>query len=289
MAIYKQEPKQLIDTGEIGNASTGDILFDGGNKINDDINAIYNSFGDQRKMATANGQGEKGQTIHATGYYQKTARGDFSTPIPIGTMHDIDTTEGGILVTLSKGVPGELVVFVNSNGSISSSNPLTILAQDSFVGISGPLIVTVPYSRVECWCIGLVGGSAVWNYSIDSLFGQKQTPIEGTYAAAAATSIPLFHKSEYNFAKLVFTCQTTDAKRIKNAEINILIDSIGSQIISTEYSVMRLGNVDEEDEIAKIDFNIDASGIVQAVVTPTSGSLRVAVKSIATQKIGVPQ
>ena len=53
--MYIQTPKQLIDVGEIGNASTGDILFDGGVKINNDINAIYNAFGDQRKMATANG------------------------------------------------------------------------------------------------------------------------------------------------------------------------------------------------------------------------------------------
>lgn len=36
----------MIDIGEIGNVFIGDILFDGGNKINSDFNVIYNVFGD---------------------------------------------------------------------------------------------------------------------------------------------------------------------------------------------------------------------------------------------------
>lgn len=288
--MFIQEPKKLIDTGEIGNASTGDILFDGGNKINSDINAIYNAFGDQRKMATANGTGANGQTIHATGYYQKHTAIEYATPIKVGTMHDIDTSTGGIKVIIDKGQVGDAVEFINSNGSVSVNNPLTIQAQDSIRGISGDLVITNPYSKVVLRCISSDASAAVWNYSQESMFGQKETPAEGTWSVGAAGSvaIPLFHRSEYNMAKMLVTLQSVDGRKIKTAEINILIDTINSEIISTEYAVMRVGNTDEDDELANISFSIVAD-YASIKISSSIVGLRAAVKIIATQKIGVAQ
>lgn len=291
--MFKQIPKQLIDTGEIGNASTGDILFDGGNKLNDDINAIYNAFGDQRKMKLNNGQGKDGQTIHANGYYQKADSADYySTPVDLGTMHDIDTTAGGVLVTLSKGKLGEAVSFINSNGSISVNNPLTIQAIDSFIGVNGNLVITSPYCEVVCRCISESSQEgSIWNYSIRSMFGQQQVPTEGTWSVNldGSATVPLFHKSEYNSAKLLVTCQTADGKKAKNAELNILIDSLNSSVLSTEYAVMRFGNQTEDDEIANISFTVNTAGFVTINISSKLSNLRASIKVIATQKIGVPQ
>lgn len=292
--MYKQEPKQLIDVGEIGNASTGDILYDGGVKLNNNVNAIYNAFGDQRKMSNAEGQGATGQKIHATGYYQKPVSNaaEFGTSLPMGSQYDIDTAQDGtgVVVVLGAGVPGEGVNFINSNGSISVSRPLTIQVENGrFKGLPNNLVVTTPYSEIKCVCVDTVAGAAVWDYSIRSMFGQEQVPVDGTWAiTTAAIDIPLFHKTEYNTAKLLFTCQSTDGKRAKTAEINILIDPVANQVVSTEYAVIRIGNTDEDDVIATISFSIDAD-VVKANVASSSGGLRVALKTIATQKIGVPQ
>ena len=67
--MYVDEGKKVIDVGEVGNASTGDILYAGGVKINQNYDAIYNAFGDQRLFAAGSGEGS--QKIHATSYYQK--------------------------------------------------------------------------------------------------------------------------------------------------------------------------------------------------------------------------
>ncbi|ANH50292.1 baseplate wedge tail fiber protein connector [Escherichia phage UFV-AREG1] len=288
--MFIQEPKKLIDTGEIGNASTGDILFDGGNKINSDFNAIYNAFGDQRKMAVANGTGTDGQIIHATGYYQKHSIAEYATPVKVGTRHDIDTSTVGVKVIIERGELGDCVEFINSNGSISVTNPLTIQAIDSIKGVSGNLVVTSPYSKVTLRCISSDNSTSVWNYSIESMFGQKESPAEGTWniSTSGSVDIPLFHRTEYNMAKLLVTCQSVDGRKIKTAEINILVDTVNSEVISSEYAVMRVGNETEEDEIANIAFSIKENYVTATISSSTVG-MRAAVKVIATQKIGVAQ
>jgi hypothetical protein len=288
--MYEQQPKQLIDVGEIGNASTGDILFDGGEKLNSNMNAIYNAFGDQRKMTLDEGQGTSGQVIHATGYYQKATNNsqEYATPVPNGSMHDIDTTDGGVVVTLTKGVRGEGVFFINSNGSISTTNPLTIIPSDNFVGLPGALTITAPYSEVKVWCISDTDGRSVWNYVVRNMFGDYHDPVQGTWAIPIAGSIdiPLFQKSEYATVKFLVTSRSTDGRKMKSSEINILVDTVNNEVISTEYSVMRVGNVTEEDDIATYSFKINGNNMVTLTATSTTIGLRVAVKSIATQKIG---
>ncbi|ATN93121.1 baseplate wedge tail fiber connector [Salmonella phage Melville] len=290
--MYNQEPKQLIDVGEIGNASTGDILFDGGLKLNSNMNAIYNSFGDQRKMSLDSGQGTTGQVIHATGYYQKSENPavDFQTPVQNGSMHDIDTSAGPVVVRLDQGVRGEGVFFINSSGSISVQNPLTIEPKDNFVGISGPLVVTSPFSEIKVWCISDDGGRSVWNYSIRNMFGDYYDPVQGTWQipVAGVVDFPLFHKNEYIASKLLVTSRSNDGKRIKSSEINILIDVVTNTVISTEYAVMRVGALTEEDDIVTYSFSISGTGMITMTANGASG-LRVAVKSITTQKIGAAQ
>ncbi|QJT71883.1 baseplate wedge tail fiber connector [Shewanella phage Thanatos-1] len=287
-----QKPKQNIDLGEIGNASTGDILYDGGKKINENFSAIYNAFADERLFAADEGEGS--QKIHATGYYQKATRpSEYLTPVPLGSMRDIDTTDGAVQVTLEKGKQGECIVLVNSNGSFSVNNPLSVQAIDSIRGVSGNLIVTQPYSRLTLWCIEVnQNGESIWDYRLENMFSHSLNPIEGTWqipAGSTPISVRLCNELEFNSIKLITTAQTNDTTRMRSSEIYLLINPTLNKVYSTEYAVMRLGNTSEEDEIVEYEFTINAQGDVMMTIKSTIVGMRVAVKSIAAVKIGAPR
>lgn len=284
---FDQIPKQQIDIGQIGNPSTGDILYDGGDKINGNMDAIYNSFGDRRLFNQ--GIAEGNQTIHATGYYQKVEQIDFRTPVPMGSMFDVDATAGSVSPILEPGKKGEGVIFVNFNGSISVNRPLVIQASGggSFVGVQGALQITMPYSRVECWCINDTGGVPIWNYKVSSLFGTAQTPIERTIALnATPTSLQLCHLSEYQAMKILLTSSNALSTKMRASEVNLLIDSVNKKVHATEYAVLQPGYIEDQPELFTFEFSIDVQGYVSLSASSTYPNVRLAVKSIATQKIG---
>lgn len=284
MAI--QEKKQVIDVGEIGNASTGDILFDGGVKLNHNMDSIYNAFGDQRLGAVANG--ENTQTIHATGYYQKVNQYDFKAPLPIGTMWDVDTTTGAASPILTVGKAGECIVFVNTNGSWSVNTPLVITPSGGgFAQIQGSLTITAPYSKVTCWCVSNTNGVAIWDYSIESLFGNRQATIDKTVSLSGAEGkVKIAHMDEFNFIKLITTASNANGSKLRSSEINLMIDRSTKNVHSTEFAVLRGGALNEEDEIINISFEIDNNSIVNAIVSSPNAGMKLAIKSIATQKLG---
>lgn len=278
--------KKVVDTGEIGNASTGDILYDGGVKINQNFKAIFDSFGDQRLNTTSDGANQ--QVIHATGYFQHGTSSDFISPIPNGSQYDIDTSNGSINLRLTKGKRGELVRFSNSNGSFSVNNPLIIVANDSFKGISGPLYITSPYSIVECWCISDSSGVSVWDYSIDNMFGDKINPVNMTVELSTTNKdIQVCHKTEYNTVKLLMTAVASNNKKMKSSEQNILIDPVNNLIYNTEFASLRIGAENEDDEIYDCSFSINNQGYVIASVKTNLAGMKLSIKTIATQKIGV--
>lgn len=283
---YEQIPKQKIDIGQIGNPSTGDILYDGGDKLNGDLDAIYNMFGDQRFYNQGIDVGN--QTIHATGYYQKVDQLEFRTPVPMGTMYDVDASAGSVNPILSKGKRGEGVIFVNFNGSISINRPLIIQASaGSFVNLPGPLTVTAPYSRVECWCISDENNVPVWNYKITSLFGQENVPINLTTSlTSTAKNIPIAHRTEFSSIKLFLTGMTADGTKMRQSELNILIDTTNNKVLNTEHAVLQTAYTEGSDELFTFDFDIDVAGVVNLVAKTTYPNVRLAIKSIATQRIG---
>jgi hypothetical protein len=163
----------------------------------------------------------------------------------------------------------------------------------SFVGVQGALNITVPFARVECWCIKKENGIAVWDYSVSSLFGDKQTPINKTVAVTGAeTKVRIAHVDEYNTIKLMLTAMNTNSSKMRQSEINLLIentpgiDHTKKKVHATEFAVFRVGNVNEDDEIVKIGFDIDANGFVNAVVSSSVAGIKLAIKSIATQRVG---
>lgn len=284
--MYKQDPKTEIDVGDIGNASTGDILYDGGIKLNSNFMAVYNSFGDQRYYDAGTQVGN--QTIYATGYYQKVDQYAFNTPLAMGTMWDVDTTLGGANPILAAGKPGEAIYFINSNGSCSVNNPIEIsVTGGSFVGVSGSLVITNPFSKVECWCISNEGGVAVWNYSISSLFGSSEVPVEiSTSIPTGGLTLPIAHSSEYVSLKLLITASSIDGSVLRQSENNILVDKRLKNILSTEFGVLRVGNTNEGDEIIDIKYTIGIDGTINMGITTTHQNMRISVKSIAVQRVG---
>lgn len=281
--MITQSPKQLIDIGIIGNASTGDILYDGGKKINEDFNQVYNTFGDQRLVDTPN------QILHATGYYQKMPQiSDWAREIPLGSMIDVDTSYGNVSANIAKGKQGECVVFVNSNGSISKDNFFEIQVLDRFVNLSTPnLRVTEPYTKITLWCISDAGGVAVWDYSIESMFGESQVPLDKTYTVSPTPrDITLTQATRYQTVKLLLTAVSADAKRVKTSEVILYVDNIGKKVYSTEYGVLRLGETNDDDEIYSADYSIVGDNIVLKVSAVTN--IRLAVKVTDTQSIGAP-
>lgn len=283
--IPQANGKLLIDVGEIGNASTGDILYDGGVKLNTDLNNIYNTFGDQRLTDVYDMQ-----KLHATGYYQKVFRSsDFGPGVNPGVMADVDTSAGNVLCAVRNGKVGEGVIFINSTGSFSTENFFEIQVVDSFVSIpSGNLRVTTPFTRITVWCVSVEGGVAKWDYSIESMFGDKTIPLNKTFQLSGTKrDIQLFPKGQYQTVKLLATAMTTDGTKYKTSEILLLIDYQSNKVFSTEYAVMRGGQVNDEDEIYNLTFSMPTGDYVIATADSSIPTMRLALKVIDTQSFGV--
>jgi hypothetical protein len=282
-----QTGKELIDVGEIGNASTGDILHTGGVKINTDFNNIYNTFGDQRLSALT---GElTGQKLHATGYYQKFTDADQNTAVELGSLVDVDTTTGSIVLTTVRGKLGEGIEIINSNGSISATNYLEIRIVDNFAGQAGTTLrIVTPFTRILLWCIRDTNSVSTWDYSIESMFGDKRVPLNRTYNISnVARDIPVVYQGQYSLVKLLVTAVNNNETIYKASEYLVFIDNQARKIYSTEYAVIRRGQATDEDEIYSLDFKFDTQNfIVGTASSPIP--MRLAIKVVETQTIGVP-
>ncbi|QMV33790.1 baseplate tail fiber connector [Escherichia phage DK-13] len=288
--MINQTPKLLVDIGEIGNASTGDILYEGGRKLNVDLDSLYNTFGDQRLYSVNNG--ENSQVLHATGYYQKATNIiEWNSTVALGSMRDVNTAEGVITARIAKGKAGEGVIFINSNGSLSTSLPLEVELQgtDSFLtAATNKMKFTQPYTKITLWCIDDANGVGTWDYKIESMFGNQSVLLDKTYnMSSVVRDIPLAFRADYKTIKLMLTAISTDETKYKASEILLYIDLKDRKVYSTEYAVIRRGQTNEEDEIYAIDFRIDNQDIIQAAISsPTA--MKLAVKVISAQTIGVP-
>lgn len=276
-----QTAKQLIDVGQIGNSSTGDILYDGGEKVNGVINSVYSAFGDQRLESLNNGVDS--MVLHATGYYQKATAQTFRLPIELGTMWDVDATGGSVSPILPKGKRGECVRFINTNGSLSVNNPLVIQPQsgNSFVGLSGVLTVSTPYTIVECICIS-DGAVSIWNYNIKSLFGEEQKIIDTiNIIGTINTVIPIVHVSQYTAFKLNLVAVGANGAS-RSSEVNILVDNINKKVYSTEFAVLYTSN----EDLIDFSFSINAQNIITMIVKSTGANTRLSIKSTDVQRVG---
>lgn len=274
-----QEPKELIDIGEIGNTSTGDILFDGGEKLNKVINALYNTYGDYRLTSLDNGIGRA--ILHATGYYQKHPRSYYTQPIDIGSMHDINVLDGTLSIRLPKAVQGEGVVIANFNGSISDKLKLIIVPNisDDISDAGSSLTITKPFTKITLFCTKTVGSRAVWSFKTESLFGDSVQAVQGTYDITTEKFIEVANKDEFKSIKFMLT--GTNDTEFKTSEVMIHIDLLNSAVYHTEYAVVKSDGID----LYSVQFSID-NDILYAKITTTSRAT-VTLKSIESIKHGV--
>ncbi|QFR55794.1 baseplate wedge tail fiber connector [Yersinia phage JC221] len=282
-----QTGKKLIDTGQIGNPSTGDPIYDGGVKLNEMITNVYNAFADTRFLSAGDGVGQ--MVLHATGYYQKFPRTYYSgTPIELGSLHDMDTSSGPISVVLPQGKVGEGCYFINSNGSISVDRPLAFRPQvgDSIKGVQDQLYITSPYTLVKVWCVKKEGAITTWDYSVESMFGSKTMPVDTTrlILKASATAIPLFGYTEFSGAKFLVYAENITGTVTKMAEILLGVDRTTKGLHSTEYAVLRNSN----DDMYKLNFTVGAGDIVYAnVQSVKEDRIKFTIKAIDTIKSGI--
>lgn len=284
-----QTGKKLIDVGQVGNPSTGDPLYDGGQKLNEVITNLYNALGDTRLLTANEGVGQ--MLLHATGYYQKLPRTYYAgNPIELGSMHDMDTSNGPVTVVLPTGKAGEGCYFINSNGSVSVDRPLIFRPQvgDGIKGVSGQLYVTAPYARIVVWCVKKEGAVTTWDYSIESMFGSKTMPVDTTrlITKAASTAIPLFGLSEFSGAKILVYAENLTGTVNKMSEVLMSVNQATSTkaVYSTEYAVLK----NSEDEMYTLEFTVGAGDIVYAnVKSKTEDRIKFTVKAIDTIKSGI--
>lgn len=285
MTTYVQPPKKLVDVGEVGNANTGDIIYDGGVKLNDGLTAIYNTFGDVRLWDVSAGVGT--QKLHATGYYQKNPTTYYArTPTEPGSMHDLNTISQTFTVNLPTPKLGECVYFINSNGSFSVNKIVFQAQAGGDIAGARTLEVNQGYVRVEFICVDETVGSAKWNYKITPMFGDFSVPANTTVEIAKASpqTIPLFTKDRYEGVKLLISAYEIKGgvKERNLSEVLLMVDPEDNKVYADEYSV-----IFKTDKLFSVEFSVANSTTVVAKVTSTKDRIHFSVKSIETIKAAI--
>lgn len=282
-----QNKKKLIDVGEVGNASTGDILFNGGVKINEVFEDLYNVFGDRRLLKGNNGQ--QLMILHGTGYYQKLPRSDYITEIEVGQMHDISTSDGPLTIRLpTNAKAGERVKIQNFDGSWKNF-PLSVDAQ---VGgnIDGQQVLKFnqDFCEIQFICTNdaqlNVRG---WKQLVTPLYGNHYVPIDDiiTLNRQQIVQKEIYKTNEYSSLKLLITGEeiiNTNEQTFKQT-MEVLILNDKTQVLSTEYGVLYTS----PDKLFTVEFTLSTDNqTVYAKISQNSlKQIKVHIKAIEQIKI----
>lgn len=265
--------KDLINTGVAGDATTGDNLFTGGNKINTMFQEIYDAFAQK---------GANPQIIHGTGYWQSPARTSFTFPVAPGSQFNVDTRNGSLVVKLPNGKIGEIVRFRDVYGSWASS-PVTVRPDglEKIDGGLGDLVFSVAFSELTFVCIDDTPGSVNWTYSLRLLNKRDLRLIDKTFVLTPATPVTYVIGSTDSFvsAKLLIAgLQQSGGTSVTSSEIHLAQD--GTTHVYTESSVLGTGPT----RVYDVDFSIQ-SGNVLMTLTTTLAQAKIQVRSTDFTKI----
>lgn len=259
--------KNLLITGVAGDATTGDNLFTGGNKINSMFEEIYSCFAKQ---------GANPQLIHATGYYQTPARAYFTFPVEAGAQLNVDTRNGALTVKLPNGKIGEMVKLRDIYGNWANS-PITVQA-DGVEKIDGSLssvVFNTSFIEIIFRCIDDTPGSVNWTYSMKSIMDRDLRLIDKTFVVTPSNPIvyTLAATSAFTSAKLLVTgLQQVGGTAATSSEIHIVHD--GTTHVYNESSVLGTSS----NRVYDIDFSLQSGSIVMTLTT-TLTQVKVAVRS----------
>lgn len=253
--------KNLINTGVVGDSSTGDSLFNGGVKINTMFEEIYDAFGLN---------GANPQNIHATGYFQTPPRTYYTFPIQPGAQLNVDTRNGDLTVKLPNGKIGEMVRIRDVYGSWLNS-PVTVQPDglESINGAIGGLVLNVALTDVLFVCINDTPGSVNWTYSISSISSKDIVKsasgiIDRDFSLSLTT--PITHLvcplSVITTVKLLVSgLQTSGGVSATSSEIHLVTDGVTHSY--NEFSVLNTGT----DRVYDIDFSVVSGNLMMSITT----------------------
>lgn len=285
MTQYVQSKKQKIDVGQVGNANTGDIIYDGGVKLNTNLDALYNAFGDIR-LYDAGKDGVGSQTLHAAGYFQKLPTSYYSRNIiEPGSQHDLNTLVSTFIVTLPAPKLGEQCRFINSNGSFDT-NKIVFKAQPGGDIKGQPeLEISQGFVMIEFTCVSDVNNASKWDYKVTPMFGDFSVPVNSTVEVTKTTpvTIPMFNKAMYEGTKLVLSASEIKAgvRERTISEVLVMIDPEDNKVYADEYSV-----IFKNEKIYSLEFLVDRNVAVVRVTT-TKDRIKFSIKSIETIKANI--
>ncbi|ATI17409.1 putative baseplate wedge tail fiber connector [Aeromonas phage P19] len=300
-----QKPKELVDTGVRGQEGTGDTLHDGGLKLNQDINSIWNVFGDYR-IGKTSGFGNRVQTLHGTGYYQKHTRAYYAgaeqpsgNPVEFGSMHDLSVIRDGtgdLTITLPQGSGhgGECIEFVNTDGSVGFGAGKEVIIRTSgsgdTIGASGNrLVVNRSNFKLTLWVAEASPAGSKWNYKLESIYGDSATSYSATItgiAVGADRNVVLFSKPQFNAVKhMIFVTQRGVGALQESCETLLMVNNTSTadtKVYSTEYARLRTKTPDkaEENLLFEASYSITGNSVLLTIKNISQSTIDVYIKSI---------
>lgn len=272
--------KERVDIGIPNNPSTGDVLADGGIKINNNFDDIYNKFGDNRLFEIDHGVDR--QTIHATGYWQKHQPTFYTKVVEIGSQHDIDTTTGSVTVRLPKLKVGESISIINSNNSVSNDKHIRVQCEntDSFMDGELAKIFRIPGSKINLWGVSDDRGMGKWDYELTPLYNKTINPVyEDIFVKTTGTTIDIANISDFKVIKFLIYFHDDIQRLSKSSEVILHVNSSTRKVYHTEYGVVS----NREEEMFDLLFEVNADDLIRLTVkTRIGNNARFIIKSIDT-------
>lgn len=265
--------KDLINTGIAGDATTGDNLFTGGNKINSMFQEVYDAFAQK---------GANPQIIHGTGYWQSPSRTSFTFPITPGSQLNVDTRNGSIVVKLPNGKIGEIVRLRDIYGSWTSS-PCSVRPDglEKIDGGLGDLVFSNAFTELTFVCIDDTPGSVNWTYSLRLLNERELRLVDKIFVLTPATPATYVIGPTDSFVSAKFIIaglQQSGGTSVTSSEIHLAQD--GTTHVYTESSVLGTGSA----RVYDVDFSIQSGNVLMTLST-TLAQAKIQVRSTDFTKI----
>lgn len=256
---------QVIDTGTPGDPSTGDPLFEGGQKINSMFEEIYGAGA------------PTGSDFRMTGFWipDETSGANLLLPIPAGLKIDVDTSVAQKTVLLGDGetyAEGD-EIWLRDRRNSWHTNPVVLEIVGPTGSIDGSSQKTFR-SRggiIKLTCLNGPGNQ--WESKVESRSGRfdQLTNFDASITSSTSFSGVLYNTN--NLAAMKVLVSITDNSDPGNKTVSeLLVSDDGTNAISTEYALLNTkGNT-----VGAIDFNFVSNEVVITVSTTlASASVRV--------------
>lgn len=248
--------RKILNTGQVSVPKSGDTIHAGGEKIKDNFDELYKTFGDQRLVSTVKNNSEYWIRPHATGYFQHKTLSSYASSVESGSMHDIDSTlsSGNFPVRLpvigkqnGQAKRGERIMIQDTVGSFGTV-PVYIYPSSgqAITGANsngGYYILAEDRLRATLVVVNDDVGSERWEVKVESVSGTDAVSISKTVEVQYNETVrmDLHARTSYNAVKLLVY-----AEQIKNADnqiddrsaFEIQIMHSETDVYSTVYSVI---------------------------------------------------